>query len=559
MYWRLVNPFVLTAVNRNIPSQTYPHFLPLVIMSDTLDIDFLSSTLSLTSLEQGSGQSTVSASSLPKSTEGDLASKKGIDWDRLPGFQLPHHTKRRRRGWVWKHGHEIEETETGKKFWLCKLCHAAEDQDAGTRHLYAANGGTSNPMAHLQKTHGIAASDVQKRPEIFEAICEDETISSSAKRNIVNHLIQSFQPEAFKTKLIRWIVHDNVAFDQVESPYFREMMLKANGSLEQAGCLPTHNTIREWIMKDWRGYKGVITEILRNSNGLVNFSFDLWSSRNSLSLCGIVAHFIGDTGNLLTFLLSLPELVGTHKGANIAECVGVILGEFGIQERVGYFVLDNARNNDTAMEALAEEFEFKVKERRLRCAGHIINLVARQILFGEDTDAFEIEASVAKDELSDLLLWRKKGPVGRLHNVVKYIQDSDQRRKRFERIQLVELATVEDDGKSREKTYQLIDDCNTRWNSSHDMIRRAIDLRNPIDAFLQTELSQWKNYWNNITANGTKPAPKRHRAQPKICQDILTAEDWSTLTEYLAILEPLKEASLRLEGRAGQGNLLHRF
>jgi hypothetical protein len=92
---------------------------------------------------------------------------------------------------------------------------------------------------------------------------------------------------------------------------------------------------------------------------------------------------------------------------------------------------------------------------------------------------------------------------------------------------------------------------------THDMIDRAIELRNPIDAFIQKELSQWNNYWNNITANGTKSAPKKHRTQPKICQDMLTAEDWSVLTEYLTILQPLKEASLHLEGRAEQGNVLY--
>jgi hypothetical protein len=188
---------------------------------------------------------------------------------------------------------------------------------------------------------------------------------------------------------------------------------------------------------------------------------------NHLSLCGIVVHFIDHTRNLQTFLLSLPELVGSHKGTNIAECVGAIVGEFNIQERVGYFVLDNASNNDTAMEALAEEFGFDVKERRLRYTSHIINLVARQILFGADPDAFELEANVAKDELEDLQLWRKKGPIGKLHNIVKYIKDSDQRIKRFERYQLVELTTVDAqmDETSRKETYELISDCNTRWNS----------------------------------------------------------------------------------------------
>ena len=81
------------------------------------------------------------------------------------------------------------------------------------------------------------------------------------------------------------------------------------------------------------------------------------------------------------------------------------------------------------------------------------------------------------------------------------------------------------------------------------MIHQAIELRNPIDAFMQRELLQWNNQ--------TKSTPRKQRTQPKISQDVLTVEDWSILTEYLAILQLLKEASLRLEGRAQQGNILH--
>jgi hypothetical protein len=70
----------------------------------------------------------------------------------------------------------------------------------------------------------------------------------------------------------------------VDSPAFREMMLCSNESLERAGCLPTRQTIWDWILKDWKSYKGVIVELLKTAQGKVNISFDLWSSRNILSL-----------------------------------------------------------------------------------------------------------------------------------------------------------------------------------------------------------------------------------------------------------------------------------
>jgi hypothetical protein len=85
---------------------------------------------------------------------------------------------------------------------------------------------------------------------------------------------------------------------------------------------------------------------------------DMWTSRSLLSLCGIVIHFINDKGNYRTFLLSIPKLARRHTGVNIADGVAAILAEFNIGNKIGYFILDNASNNDTYMEALGKELGF---------------------------------------------------------------------------------------------------------------------------------------------------------------------------------------------------------
>jgi len=121
-------------------------------------------------------------------------------------------------------------------------------------------------------------------------------------------------------------------------------MLCAHEGLDQAGCLPTRNTIRDWIIRDWASYKSVIQGLLGLAQGKVNISFDLWSSRNILSLCGIVVHFIDGNGKLRQFLLSIPRLVGSH---NIAADVAAIIPEFDLQNRVGYFVLNNTVQHNT--------------------------------------------------------------------------------------------------------------------------------------------------------------------------------------------------------------------
>lgn len=60
----------------------------------------------------------------------------------------------------------------------------------------------------------------------------------------------------------------------------------------------------------------------------------------------------------------------------------------------------------------------------MRCAGHVLNLVAKAILFGSDVDAFESDLHDLSSEEHELSKWRKKGPTGKLHNVVKYITGS---------------------------------------------------------------------------------------------------------------------------------------
>lgn len=87
-------------------------------------------------------------------------------------------------------------------------------------------------------------------------------------------------------------------------------------------------------------------------------------------------------------------------------------------------MLDNATNNDTAMAALGGEFRFDSRERRLRCAGHILNFVAREILYGKSAEIFSDAVDNQTAELAELEVWRRKGPVGKLHNVVKYITAS---------------------------------------------------------------------------------------------------------------------------------------
>jgi hypothetical protein len=91
---------------------------------------------------------------------------------------------------------------------------------------------------------------------------------------------------------------------------------------------------------------------------------------------------------LYKLLLGVPNAV-RHFGNNIAAEVLEVLYAFGIgPEKIGYFTLDNAENNTTAIAVIGGELGFDGIRHRGRYVGHIINLAAKALLFGNNPDAF---------------------------------------------------------------------------------------------------------------------------------------------------------------------------
>ncbi|KAG6990049.1 Zinc finger BED domain-containing protein RICESLEEPER 2 [Fusarium oxysporum f. sp. conglutinans] len=479
----------------------------------------------------------------------DYTGYEGIDWNRLSGYCIRKQRRRPRTGWVWEHGFDIEKDGSGRRFWLCKDCHGKK---ATITHMYDA-ASTSQANGHMEDVHrinrdGPMSPQRKKQHTLFDMA--DLDCRRPKDQAVMNAFIASFDPVRFQHLLVRWVACDNVPFNKLESPYFRELMGYANSAIIESGSLPTHTTIRDWIVRSFNRHKGVVTEILGRSLGRINISFDAWSSRKFTSLLGLAVHFLDDEGKFRTFLLGLPQIEGRHSGENLADRVSEIIHEYGFEDRIGYFVADNAESNDTCLEDLGTEFGFNKQHRRLRCCGHIINLVARSILFGTDADAFEDDCQAEKEIHDEIKLWRSKGPLGKLHNIIHWVQRSGQRIEKLHKLQLIENTALNLEDKT---TYNVVTDNATRWNSSEAMMERGYQLRNALDSLVQAEVTEWNNYVARRTQNGTKPMPKKSRTKPAIVDDKMSVEDWSVITEYLAILKPLKIATKRLEGRPKEG------
>lgn len=118
------------------------------------------------------------------------------------------------------------------------------------------------------------------------------------------------------------------------------------------------------------------------------------------------------------------------------------------------------------MEYLAAKFDFDHTAGRVRCVGHVLNLVAKAIMIGggsgikPDIDVFEQQLqSLARDEREQLARWRRRGPVRKLHNIVVWICRSLQRIEVFETLQ---KRALDEGNQFTKQIYRLVHSNDTR-------------------------------------------------------------------------------------------------
>ena len=385
---------------------------------------------------------------------------KDIKWNTLKGYSIPFDDANITSG-IWIQGYRLFYARTGRYWWLCRRCHYHGRMRKGTTQqmLYVVDRTTSGPIQHLKEAHKVDSNGetvINKRKSPLDSYHrqggDDEAQAAE------NTLGGAFDQHHFKALLYDWLISNNIAFEQLDSPSFRRLLTYATP--RAAGCIPSAVTTSRTVGALYDKALGAVTESLRSAQSKINFSFDLWTSKNKLALLGLCAHYIDDKGSPITTLLALPRQKGRHNGFNIAETVSAIIAEYSLQDKIGYFTTDNAFANATCLDYLANEYRFKRDKRWVRCSGHIFNLVGQAALFGKDSKAFFDALEITTVEDLELAIWRRKGPTGKLHNIVYWINKSPQRVERFEALQRELIAPVRPDGKKA--TYELIKDVETR-------------------------------------------------------------------------------------------------
>jgi hypothetical protein len=201
--------------------------------------------------------------------------------------------------------------------------------------------------------------------------------------------------------------------------------------VRDTNALITHLTARRILVTKYNRHQEAVICLLCSSLGFIHITFDGWSSRNKYSLYSITYSFLDQHFRVQKIVLRLPELQIRHTGENIVTEIIETLSLYRIEDKVSYFTLDNASNNDTAIKAIADHFGFKGRHQHRVCyIGHIINLVVKAFikafLFGKNHQVCKEEVLTVQElEAATYKLGQNTRLVSKLYNLVTWINRSD--------------------------------------------------------------------------------------------------------------------------------------
>jgi hypothetical protein len=359
---------------------------------------------------------------------------------------------------------------------------------------------------------------------------EDKQDDSSVYSQIIHNKSQ-FSVEVFRWKLLRCIAVLHLPFSIVEHDEFRDLLLYCSPHLRRNDALPKSGTsIKTWMIELFLLHQAFLVALLAESRAMVHMSFDLWTSPNHYCMLGVVCHFIDKWWVNRTVLLALKPLKGQHCGVNIGNILIAVLKAYSLDKLLGFCVTDNAGDNDTSMVSVQAYLAtlgitWIAEDHRLRCLGHIINLIASAFTANKPLKNRRPPRPRGVPKALKAKVKRPVDCITKLHEIVKYISAPGQRQDEF----LAGSAELHVD------LIRPVRDQDTRWFSILLMLIRAIVLKDSIDLFVSRHLIS------------KRPDEKN------LAEWVMTAEDWTYCIDVIAFMKPMYLLLKSLEGKNENG------
>lgn len=273
----------------------------------------------------------------------------------------------------------------------------------------------------------------------------------------------------FTNKLLFMIAKDNLPYQVVEKEGFQTFM-KAVAPLYK---IPSRSTVTTLMTAKYEFLSNMIKKQLSTVQHL-SLTADIWTDPlNAKSYLGVTVHFL-DNETHKSVTIGVTELDERHTAENLEKWLLDIVESWGInKDSIVAFVSDNAAN---IKKAIVDGFGL---DKHLACFAHTLNLVPSTIIEND-----KAVAAVCKKVKSIVTYFKKS------------VAAADQLRAH--------------------SNLKLIQSVETRWNSTHAMLARFIELSDKVGSIL--------------LQSPTAPA-------------MLSASELQTVKEFVKLLKPFEDAT----------------
>ncbi|XP_033990656.1 zinc finger BED domain-containing protein 4-like [Trematomus bernacchii] len=240
--------------------------------------------------------------------------------------------------------------------------------------------------------------------------------------------------------LVNLIVKDTQPFSVVEDVGFRAFV----ALLDPNYVIPKRQAVKAMVEAKYALERSKAIADMQKVVA-VSLTSDMWTSINMDAYLAVTCHFVDDNTRLNSVLLGVQQFPQTHTAENLARVKTSLMEEWGITDKVTCLVTDGAANMISCGKHL--------KLRHAICIAHTLNLIVKKSL-----DMTPV--------LSDIRAKSRK--------LVGFFRSSTLAKEKLVSVQR----------QMGRPTLKLLQEVETRWNSTYHMLQRLVDLREPVGAAL---------------------------------------------------------------------------
>ena len=241
-----------------------------------------------------------------------------------------------------------------------------------------------------------------------------------------------------------------------------------------------------------KGFKMVEEKVEKDDPEVISCQLDGWSSYRH-GYMGLLINYITPAWKRVTICVGCAPFDASHTGQNIGEWLDKKLGDWKVLDKTTVCVSDTASNMLKSMEYLPEHMVHN------GCLNHILQLAINNEIF-------------EKPAVTSIIM--------KLRAFSNFVARANLLSDFMKKIQ-------REAGLEESHILMTKQDCVTRWNSTYDMVERAVVLEEFIKKVLDDE--DWKKKIKY------KETPVK-----------FSSHDWKLMKTLGAVLKPFKESTLVL-------------